>query len=681
MLSIATGKHKADTVWPTRAISWDEFVTWLDLDHPANRKDCGAFVGGRLTGNKRSKATVEYRSIIALDADKASQSFFVDWAVSIGAEAAMYTTWSHKPESPRWRLCAPLSRDVTTDEHRLIVRALMIELGYQQFDKGSEEPERLMHRPSTQVGYAYHRVSGDWLDVDEWLAKAKELGLEVAPEREPYFDDSPMRDPSLGVHPYAARGIANELARLDALKLPWAEGDGWRTTIFKVACNLIEFANSNWSGYSLDDAERDIHLHAPTDEGWMSKNNDIEFDGAYITVAGKGRANPDETPADVFDVVEVESSSEPSNVLKQFPRLDLEAVLDPDRPPRQWLWEEVIPVGDQASIVAPGGTGKSLLTLALCMAAVSGQVDFIGRSLDFAGRVLYVDMENSEDDWAERLGSLGWTQESIRKVADRFIPLSLPPLRGLDTAKGAEQLKSIVSAYNICKGDLLVLDSTQRVTEGEENSNDTLRALYNLTSAWLKSAGITVIRTDNTGWDNSRERGASAKRDDVGYALLLEPVGAKKDGAFRLKNTKHRAKGSADALKFIRGTDGNGRLVFTADVHEFAQSDFELPVHQGDTLLRVWMLTNPDDARFEAEIVSHGRALSGVTAKSDLKRNGLEQLVKDGYLVKVPRFNANGMPSKAAPGIAVATTGQEWIEYQGDRVNDRLDEIARKAQT
>ena len=498
--------------------------------------------------------------------------------------------------------------------------------------------------------------------------------------RDVYRDDSPERDPELGSHPYAARAVEGELARLDELDLLGWSGPGWDNTCFAVACNLAEIGNSGWTGYSLEELHEAFLDRAPADADFGPSDHETKWASALKRTDGGGRRCPDEKAEDVFDAVPAEESeaAEPDAVKSRFAPLNLPEILDPNRPPRTWFWEQVIPAGDQASLIAPGGTGKSLLALALCMAAVSGQPDFIGRKLDFAGKVLYVDMENSEDDWAERLRDLGWDHESIRSVADRFIPLSLPPLRGLDTAEGAKQLRAVIRAYGIGKGDLLVLDSTQRVTEGEENSNDTLRSLYNHTSGWLKAAGITVLRTDNTGWDDSRERGASAKRDDVGYALLLKPV---KPDTFRLVNTKHRSKGKADGLTFIRTNDADGKLVFTQPVakDEFL-SDHELTTHQQDTLLRVRMLTNPEDPRYEADAVSAERALSGVPGKTDLKRNGLEQLVKDGYLAKVPFFNADGSESKRPPGITVSANGRAWIDEQGTWADARLEEIARKAE-
>lgn len=248
-------------------------------------------------------------------------------------------------------------------------------------------------------------------------------------------------------------------------------------------------------------------------------------------------------------------------------RLDLKALVDPDRPARSWLWQDLIPDGDHVSVIAPGGTGKSLLVLSLAVMAVRGKACFIGRelSLPVDRKVLYIDMENSEDDWSERLVDLGVTQDEVEQWGHRFIVLSMPALKGLDTEHGAKQLLSLVDHFGITKGDVMVLDSTQRVTEGEENSSDVIRHMYALVGAELKRRGITVIRTDNTGKDTSKgARGTSAKADDVGYSLVLERD-EKDESVFTLSSGKHRSKVTEDdnRLIFRRSNDPvTGRLKF-----------------------------------------------------------------------------------------------------------------------
>lgn len=251
-------------------------------------------------------------------------------------------------------------------------------------------------------------------------------------------------------------------------------------------------------------------------------------------------------------------------VAERFPLADIAALVDPERPQRVWFVSELIPESEHVSIVAPAGDGKSLLLLALVVAAGSGCQEFLGRDLHLGSgkKILYIDMENSDDDHSERFRSLGVTPENAPAVAERLLLASMPRMGGLDTPEGANQLMEALDHFEIGRGDVLILDSLQRLTEGEENSNDTMRLLYQYASAELKRRGITVIRTDNTGHDTKRARGASAKRDDVGISWRLRQVGGAGSETFKLEPLKRRTSGTSDTLTFRRVVDDEGLLRF-----------------------------------------------------------------------------------------------------------------------
>lgn len=210
----------------------------------------------------------------------------------------------------------------------------------------------------------------------------------------------------------------------------------------------------------------------------------------------------------------------PDDVLAAFPRLDLATLLSGDTPDREWVVEQLLPAGAAVSLVAEGGTGKSLLALALSLHVPRGR-SFAGLDVPRARRVLYVDCENSRDDLRDRLRDLGETPESVVDL-DNLTLLHLPDLPPLDTASGGSALLAIVDAYQLEPGDLVVLDSQQRVTAGPENDSDTQRAYYRHTGQPLKKLGLTVLRTDNTGKNAERgARGSSGKRDDVDLEWML----------------------------------------------------------------------------------------------------------------------------------------------------------------
>jgi len=244
--------------------------------------------------------------------------------------------------------------------------------------------------------------------------------------------------------------------------------------------------------------------------------------------------------------------SDPERVRARFPRLDLAALVDPDRPVREWVVEGLFPASTSVSVVGPAGRGKSLLLLAACVAIARGDSTFAGLAVTHR-RVLYVDMENPEDDLAERLTALGLTPENVGELSD-LILFHLPPLSPLDAALGGIEVAAVAEAYGLGPGDVVVLDSTQRVISGKENDADTMRDYYRHTGLPLKRRGLTVIRTDNTGKDTERgARGSSGKRDDVELEWLIVPD-PKDPTVFTLKQGKARLGGARDGLTLARRT-------------------------------------------------------------------------------------------------------------------------------
>ena len=61
-----------------------------------------------------------------------------------------------------------------------------------------------------------------------------------------------------------------------------------------------------------------------------------------------------------------------------------------------------------------------------------------------------------------------------------------------------------------------MLDTSSRMVQGKENDSDTFIQLYRCSLVPLKRRGITVLRLDHPGKDESRgQRGSSAKDGDV----------------------------------------------------------------------------------------------------------------------------------------------------------------------
>ena len=85
----------------------DEYWAMSKDDRDA-AKDKGAFVGGSLRNGRRRVADVECRSLITHDVDTPEPDFRVRFKRDCKYAAILYTTHSHMPEKPRYRVVIAL---------------------------------------------------------------------------------------------------------------------------------------------------------------------------------------------------------------------------------------------------------------------------------------------------------------------------------------------------------------------------------------------------------------------------------------------------------------------------------------------------------------------------------------------------------------------------------------------
>jgi hypothetical protein len=169
-------------------------------------------------------------------------------------------------------------------------------------------------------------------------------------------------------------------------------------------------------------------------------------------------------------------------------------------------------------LFAGAKTGKSWLTLNVVAALATGK-PILGQTEQPKVHVLYLDYEMVEADLYERLEQFGYTEDDdLSHLHYALIP-SLPPL---NTAEGAS---AIMRLCELTKAEVVVIDTTGRAIEGEENSADSYREFARTTGLALKRAGIACVRTDHAGKDGGKkhgQRGSSAKNDDVDIVYRLD---------------------------------------------------------------------------------------------------------------------------------------------------------------
>lgn len=208
--TVSVGRSRTETNWVKKTVTWDALTRRLKAvkrtpesvaDYKAMSrpqrgkvKDTGGFVGGAIDGGRRKGDSITSRSLVTLDIDYGqadTPEIIAD--VLYDTAWALYSTHSHTPEAPRFRLVVPLSREVTPDEYIPIARRLAAQIDIDIFDSSTYEPCRLMYWPSCPRDgeFVYRqgdvadpldadKVLGsyaDWRNVAEWPVDRRTLRL------------------------------------------------------------------------------------------------------------------------------------------------------------------------------------------------------------------------------------------------------------------------------------------------------------------------------------------------------------------------------------------------------------------------------------------------------------------------------------------------------------------------
>ena len=169
-------------------------------------KDHGGFVGGWLRGGIRKSGSVLCRTIGVLDADKIKQDddfpAKVKQALS-GTDYFLYSTHSHTPAAPRFRVAIRLGREVSEDEYPALMRMVAKEIGIDYFDDSTYQANRMMYWASCPVNgeFIFSEQEGeplvpdiylakyqDWRDVTQWPTSSRESEAkkrEIAEQQDP----------------------------------------------------------------------------------------------------------------------------------------------------------------------------------------------------------------------------------------------------------------------------------------------------------------------------------------------------------------------------------------------------------------------------------------------------------------------------------------------------------------
>lgn len=237
----------------------------------------------------------------------------------------------------------------------------------------------------------------------------------------------------------------------------------------------------------------------------------------------------------------------------------------------EWLWEPFVERGGSLAVYAKPGAGKSLFVLEGAACLASGRIAPGATQTRRPILVGYVDRENPIKTVVKRLRSMGFKPGDLTNL--RYYPF--PSVPALDTPYGGEKFCEEMLARG---NELVILDTTSKYIEGDEDKAATINALDRYTIQPLTREGIGVIRIDHSGKDPTRgQRGSSAKEaiGDAAYFLSVE------GDVVTMTATKRRAEECPEEIMFERRRaptrhvvlDPATRVRLTADAAEAERSE------------------------------------------------------------------------------------------------------------
>lgn len=186
-------------------VNYSDILLKLNKRPPVDEKgNKGSIIGGKTDGTK-IKGSVLNRTMLTLDYDDLEPhvDFFNEVSSKLDCSFCVYTTTSHVPEAPRYRLFIPLDKayELTENEYAAVVDHVannIIKLD--GLDERSNEIVRVMHLPTVltdESEYIFKYQDEGFLNINQILNKVQNTIVINAPIKK--RDSSYWRDIAFGV--------------------------------------------------------------------------------------------------------------------------------------------------------------------------------------------------------------------------------------------------------------------------------------------------------------------------------------------------------------------------------------------------------------------------------------------------------------------------------------------------
>ena len=190
LVKISVCNRRTDKKYKNKELEWDYIIDRnrnpvrtsetveeypkLSKAQRGELKDIGGLVGGWLKEGIRKNGNVTFRTLGLLDADNIPTDTDFQRIVRTALDGVtyfLYSTHSHTPETPRYRIVILFNRTVSEDEYPAVMRMVAKQIGMDYFDDSTYEANRMMYWASCPSNgeFMFDEQAGEPLDVDKYL--------------------------------------------------------------------------------------------------------------------------------------------------------------------------------------------------------------------------------------------------------------------------------------------------------------------------------------------------------------------------------------------------------------------------------------------------------------------------------------------------------------------------------
>lgn len=461
------------------ATTWASTCEWIEQNPPsaATKNDLPLIKLATFIGDYRTDANLEAISGIEgdYDAEQIQPSDAVALLTAKGIEAFIYTSPSHQPEKPRWRVLCPISTTATpADRHALVGRLNGVLGGVLASE--SFTPSQAFYVGSVAGGHPVQcwRVKGWALDTIEGL---QSIGPPSPTERtagRQFKSGDGRRAPSYQI----ALDALHSVNPSDIERPAWLSMSG----AFFIATRGLpgsDDAERDWQTWNANHPGNDPAANVRT---W----NDFHRNGADhdFTSLGRMSANDNARGWALFNGVVHQMPVMPPIVSVGKLLTPLSDLMKSERA-RNWLIRGIIPANVAGIMYGAPGTGKTFVAIDIA-ACVASNTKFNGRHTA-TGPVVYV---AGEGHAAIRDRFEAWYKSNEGNGGQEQIHVSRSSISFIDHGQFAA-LATELDAMTP-KPTLVIIDTLFRATAGADVNDaqamtgfwanvDAIKARYNCT--------------------------------------------------------------------------------------------------------------------------------------------------------------------------------------------------------